>query len=351
VINPWSTDKDLTPGGSSGGSAAAVAAHLCVAATGSDTGGSIRQPAAFSGIVGLKPSYGRCSRYGMVAFASSLDQAGPMTKTVRDAAIFLKTISGYDEKDSTSAKEPVPDFESFVGKSIKGMKIGIPKEFRVDGISGDIEDSWRKGIEILRDAGTEIIDISLPHSKYALPAYYIISPAEASANLARYDGLRYGFRATGATSLEDMYEKTRGEGFGDEVKRRILMGTYVLSAGYYDAYYLKALKIQKLIRQDFIRAFNDEVDVILTPTTPSSAFYIGEKQDDPITMYMNDILTVSLNIAGLPGISVPICLDKLNRPLGLQLIAPRFKEEYLVQVGDVIEKNADFPSLKEVINE
>lgn len=349
VISPWSTDKQLVPGGSSGGSAAAVAGHLCLAATGSDTGGSIRQPAAFTGIVGLKPTYGRCSRFGMMALCSSFDQGGPMTKTVRDAAIFLKTISGYDEKDSTSAKEDIPDFESFIGKSIKGMRIGIPKECYVKGMSAEIEDSWKKGADILRDAGAEIVHISLPHSQYALPAYYIIQPAEASANLARFDGVSYGFRAEGATSLDEMYEMTRGQGFGEEVKTRILVGTFVLSAGYCDAYYTKALKIQKLIGQDFSMAF-EKVDAILTPTTPSSAFAFGEQPKDPVTMYLNDVLTVTANIAGLPGLSVPICLDKLGRPLGLQLIAPRFKEETLVQIGEVIEKNANFPSLKEVHN-
>ena len=347
VVNPWSKDKPLVPGGSSGGSAAAVAGHLCVAATGSDTGGSIRQPAAFSGIVGIKPTYGRCSRYGMIALASSFDQAGPMTKTVRDAAIFLKVIAGYDEKDSTSANEPVPDYESFVGKSINGMRIGIPKEFHMDGISDEVERSWQKGIDILKDAGAEIVDISLPYSKYSMAVYYIIQPAEASANLARFDGVRYGFRAEGAKSLDEMYEMTREQGFGDEVKRRILIGTYVLSAGYYDAYYSQALKVQKLIRQDLASAF-EKVDAILTPTTPHSAFAFGEEPTDPVTMYLNDVLTVTANIAGLPGMSIPICLDKLGRPLGLQLLGPRFQEGRLFQIGEVIEKNANFPSLKEI---
>ncbi len=347
VVNPWSKDKPLVPGGSSGGSAAAVAGHLCVAATGSDTGGSIRQPAAFSGIVGIKPTYGRCSRYGMIALASSFDQAGPMTKTVRDAAIFLKVIAGYDEKDSTSVNEPVPDYESFVGKSINGMRIGIPKEFHMDGISDEVERSWQKGIDILKDAGAEIVDISLPYSKYSMAVYYIIQPAEASANLARFDGVRYGFRAEGAKSLDEMYEMTREQGFGDEVKRRILIGTYVLSAGYYDAYYSQALKVQKLIRQDLASAF-EKVDAILTPTTPHSAFAFGEEPTDPVTMYLNDVLTVTANIAGLPGMSIPICLDKLGRPLGLQLLGPRFQEGRLFQIGEVIEKNANFPSLKEI---
>lgn len=347
VVNPWSKDKPLVPGGSSGGSAAAVAGHLCVAATGSDTGGSIRQPAAFSGIVGIKPTYGRCSRYGMIALASSFDQAGPMTKTVRDAAIFLKVIAGYDEKDSTSVNEPVPDYESFVEKSINGMRIGIPKEFHMDGISDEVEQSWQKGIDILKDAGAEIVDISLPYSKYSMAVYYIIQPAEASANLARFDGVRYGFRAEGAKSLDEMYEMTRDQGFGDEVKRRILIGTYVLSAGYYDAYYSQALKVQKLIRQDLAAAF-EKVDAILTPTTPHSAFAFGEEPKDPVTMYLNDVLTVTANIAGLPGMSIPICLDKLGRPLGLQLLGPRFQEGRLFQIGEVIERNANFPSLKEI---
>ncbi len=346
VISPWDTVKKLVPGGSSGGSAAAVAGHLCVAATGSDTGGSIRQPAAFVGCVGLKPTYGRCSRYGMVAFASSLDQAGPLAKTVKDAAIFLKVISGYDDKDSTSANIPVPNFEEFAGKSVKGLKIGIPKEFRVDGMSNEIIECWNKGAEILKKAGAEIVDVSLPYSKYALPVYYIIAPAEASANLSRYDGVRYGYRAEGK-SLNEMYENTRGEGFGEEVKRRILVGTYVLSAGYFDAYYMRALKIQKLIRQDFENAFKN-VDVLLTPTTPTGAFAIGEEPKDPVTMYLNDVFTVTANIAGLPGLSVPVCLDKAGRPLGLQLIAPHFREDLLIQVGSVIETEANFPTLKEV---
>jgi aspartyl-tRNA(Asn)/glutamyl-tRNA(Gln) amidotransferase subunit A len=347
VVNPWSKDKKLVPGGSSGGSASAVAGHLCAAALGSDTGGSIRQPASFCGIVGLKPTYGRCSRHGMVAFASSLDQAGPITKTVLDAAILLKIISGYDENDSTSSRETVPDFESFAGKSIKGLKIGIPKEFHMDGMSEEIAEFWKKGADLLREAGAEIINISLPYSKYALPTYYIIAPAEASSNLSRYDGVKYGFRV-GGTSLNDVYENTRAEGFGDEVKRRILTGTYVLSAGYYDAYYMRALKIQKLIRQDFANAF-EKVDLLLTPTTPNSAFAFGEEPKDPVTMYLNDVFTVTANIVGLPGISVPIGLDKQERPLGLQLIAPHFKEELLVQVGSALEKAANFPTLKEVM--
>ncbi|MDR3155631.1 MAG: Asp-tRNA(Asn)/Glu-tRNA(Gln) amidotransferase subunit GatA [Holosporaceae bacterium] len=348
VINPWSCgNKKLVPGGSSGGSAAAVAGHLCVAATASDTGGSIRQPAAFCGLVGLKPTYGRCSRYGMVAFASSLDQAGPIAKTVKDAAIFLRVISGYDPKDSTSAPEPIADFESFAGKSIAGMKIGIPREYSIDGMSNDVSDAWQFGIDIMRNAGAEIVDVSLPHTKHALPTYYIISPAEASANLARYDGVRYGFRAEGAKSLNEMYKKTRQEGFGAEVKRRILVGTYVLSAGYYDAYYLKALKVRELIKKDFADAFG-RVDMLLMPTTPHGAFAFGEEPDDPVSMYLNDIFTVTANMAELPGISVPICLDNLHRPLGLQLMAPKFREDLLIQGGYILEQSANFPILDEI---
>lgn len=346
VINPWKTKEKLVPGGSSGGSAAAVAGHLCVAATGSDTGGSIRQPAAFTGIVGLKPTYGRCSRYGMIALASSLDQAGVLTKTVRDSAIFLKAMSGYDEKDSTSANRKVPDFESFVGKSIKGTKIGIPKEFLIDGIQPEIADYWKKGAQILCDAGAEIIDVSLPSSKYALPVYYIIQPAEASANLARFDGVRYGFRAEGKT-LNEMYENTREQGFGDEVKRRIMIGTYVLSAGYFDAYYMKALKVQKLIKKEFYEIFQ-KVDALLTPTTPNSAFSLENEPKDPIIMYLNDVLTVTANIVGIPGLSIPIGLDKNQKPLGLQLLAPHFMEERLIQIGSALEKEANFPNLKEI---
>ncbi|MDR1551550.1 MAG: Asp-tRNA(Asn)/Glu-tRNA(Gln) amidotransferase subunit GatA [Holosporaceae bacterium] len=348
VVNPWSREKKLVPGGSSGGSASAVAGHLCAAATGSDTGGSVRQPASFSGIVGLKPTYGRCSRYGMVAFASSLDQAGTLTKTVRDAAIFLQTIAGYDEKDSTSSKENVPDLEAFVGRSIKGLRIGIPREYRVDGMSEEILLFWEKGAELLKNAGAEVMDVSLPYAKYALPAYYIIAPAEASSNLARYDGVKYGFRIDGV-SLNEVYKNTRGEGFGDEVKRRILIGTYVLSAGYYDAYYMKALKVQKLIRQDFATAFQN-VDVLLIPTTPNCAFAFGEEPMDPVTMYLNDIFTVPANIAGLPAISVPVGVDKQQRPLGLQLIAPAFREDLLVQVGNALEEAVDFHPLKEMMS-
>ncbi|MBO7642177.1 MAG: Asp-tRNA(Asn)/Glu-tRNA(Gln) amidotransferase subunit GatA [Alphaproteobacteria bacterium] len=346
VLNPWKISERLVPGGSSGGSAAAVCGHLCAAATGSDTGGSIRQPAAFTGIVGLKPTYGRCSRYGMIAMASSLDQGGVLTKTVKDAAVFLKAIAGYDEKDSTSANIPVPDFESFAGKSVRGMKIGIPKEFLVDGIQQDVVDAWKKGAQILKDAGAEIVDVSLPSSKYSLPAYYIIQPAESSANLARFDGVRYGFRAEGK-SLNEMYENTRDQGFGNEVKRRILIGTYVLSAGYFDAYYMQALKVRKIIYHEFNDVFQ-KVDALLAPTTPSSAFSLDNEPKDPVTMYLNDVLTVTANIAGVPGMSVPICLDREQKPLGLQLLAPHFMEERLIQLGSVLEAGAKFPSLKEI---
>lgn len=343
AVNPWKAngdDAELVPGGSSGGSAAAVAAHLCAGATGTDTGGSIRQPAALTGTVGLKPTYGRCSRWGIVAFASSLDQAGPMTRSVRDAAAMLGVMAGHDAKDSTSAKVDVPDFEAAVGASIKGKKIGIPKEYRVDGMEAEAESLWQQGIDWLRDAGAEIVDISLPHTKYALPAYYIVAPAEASSNLARYDGVRYGLRVDGE-DLIDMYERTRAEGFGDEVKRRILIGTYVLSAGYYDAYYTKAQKIRTLITQDFTTAY-ETVDAILTPTTPSSAFPIGSKSDDPVEMYLNDVFTVTTNLAGLPGMSVPAALDNKGLPLGLQLIGRPFDEETIISLGQVLEDAAGF---------
>lgn len=338
VINPWSTDKDLTPGGSSGGSAAAVAGDLCLGATGSDTGGSIRQPAAFSGIVGLKATYSRCSRFGMVAFASSLDQAGPMTKSVKDAAIMLKSMAGYDKNDATSADVPVPDFESFCGKSIAGMRIGIPQEYKIDGMSPDIQAYWEKTAKWLEDAGAKIVSISLKYTKYALPTYYIIAPAEASSNLARYDGVRYTIREY-SDSLNDMYEKTRAAGFGQEVKRRILIGTYVLSSGYYDAYYTKALKVRKLIADEFNDVFQN-VDLILAPTTPTTAFAFDEEPKDPVTMYLNDILTVTVNMAGLPAISVPVGLDRRKRPIGMQLIAKHFMEQNLIQAGSVIEAAA-----------
>ena len=343
VVNPWrkqGSNADLTPGGSSGGSAAAVAAELCLGATATDTGGSIRQPAAFTGTVGIKPTYGRCSRWGVVAFASSLDQAGPMARTVEDTAILLKSMAGHDPKDSTSLPIEVPDFPSFVGKSVKGLKVGVPKEYRVDGMPAEIEALWQKGVEWLKEAGCEIVEVSLPHTKYALPAYYIIAPAEASSNLARYDGMRYGLRVDGA-NLTDTYEKTRSEGFGAEVKRRILIGTYVLSAGYYDAYYLKALKVRRRIADDFDQAF-EKVDALLTPTAPSAAFALGDKSDDPLAMYLNDIFTVTTNLAGLPGMSLPAGLDSAGLPLGLQLIGRPLDEGVLFSLGGAIEKAADF---------
>jgi len=346
VISPWSgadpagAKRKLVPGGSSGGSAVAVAARLAIAATGTDTGGSIRQPASFTGIVGMKPTYGRCSRWGIVAFASSLDQAGPMTRTVGDAALMLRVISGFDEKDSTSVDQPVPDFTSAIGASIKGLKIGIPREYRMDGMPPEIEALWQKGAAMLREAGAEIIEISLPHTKYSLAVYYIIAPAEASSNLARYDGVRYGRRVAGGNLIE-MYENTRGQGFGKEVQRRILIGTYALSAGYYDAYYLKAQKVRRCVRNDFNEAFK-KCDAILTPTAPSTAFAIGEKQDDPIQMYLNDVFTVPVNLAGLPGISVPAGLGADGLPLGLQLIGRAFDEMTLFKAASALEKAAGF---------
>ncbi|MCC6948284.1 MAG: Asp-tRNA(Asn)/Glu-tRNA(Gln) amidotransferase subunit GatA [Bradyrhizobiaceae bacterium] len=343
VQNPWrrkGSNAPLVPGGSSGGSAAAVAAQLCLGATGTDTGGSIRQPAAFTGTVGIKPTYGRCSRWGVVAFASSLDQAGPFARTVRDAAILLRSMSGHDPKDSTSADQPVPDFEAAVGKSIKGRRIGIPKEYRVDNMPAEVEALWRQGAEWLKAAGAELVEISLPHTKYALPAYYIVAPAEASSNLARYDGVRYGLRVEGG-DITDMYEQTRSAGFGAEVKRRVLIGTYVLSAGYYDAYYLQAQKVRTLIKRDFEEVFAKGVDAILTPATPSAAFAVGEKAGaDPVEMYLNDIFTVTVNMAGLPGIAVPAGIDGAGLPLGLQLIGRPFDEETLFSVGAVIEQAA-----------
>jgi aspartyl-tRNA(Asn)/glutamyl-tRNA(Gln) amidotransferase subunit A len=343
VVNPWRSqggNAQLTPGGSSGGSASAVAAELCLGATATDTGGSIRQPAAFTGTVGIKPTYGRCSRWGIVAFASSLDQAGPMARTVEDTAILLKSMSGHDPKDSTSLPVEVPDFPSFCGKSVKGLRVGIPKEYRVDGMPPEIEKLWEQGIAWLKEAGCEIVEVSLPHTKYALPAYYIIAPAEASSNLARYDGMRYGLRVEGG-NLTETYENTRAAGFGAEVKRRILIGTYVLSAGYYDAYYLKALKVRKRIADDFDQAW-EKVDALLTPTAPSAAFALGEKSDDPVAMYLNDIFTVTVNLAGLPGMSVPAGLDAGGLPLGLQLIGRNLDEGTLFSLGSVIEQAADF---------
>ena len=344
VVNPWKVDaRDLTPGGSSGGSASAVAADLCLAATGTDTGGSIRQPAAFTGITGIKPTYGRCSRWGVVAFASSLDQAGPMTKSVRDAAIMLEAMCGHDPKDSTSADLPVPDFEAMLTGDIKGKKIGIPVEYRMDGMPEEIETLWKNGAEMLRDAGAEIVDISLPHTKYALPAYYVIAPAEASSNLARYDGVRYGHRAKldHGDGITEMYEKTRAEGFGAEVQRRIMIGTYVLSAGFYDAYYTQAQKVRTLIARDFERAFG-ECDVLLTPTAPSAAFALGEKQADPLAMYLNDVFTVPASLAGLPAMSVPGGLDKDGLPLGLQIIGKPLDEQGVLNAGLAIEQRAGF---------
>jgi len=338
VNNPYG--EKLVPGGSSGGSASALAAELTPATIGTDTGGSIRQPASFTGTVGLKPTYGRCSRWGIVAFASSLDQAGPMTKNVEDCALLLEAMSGYDSKDSTSIDIKVDNYSSKLTEKVKGLKIGIPKEYRVENMPKEIEDIWKKGIDYLKDAGAIIKNISLPHTMYALPTYYIVAPAEASSNLARYDGVKYGHRAQGKNLIE-MYENTRSEGFGDEVKRRILIGTYVLSSGYYDAYYLKAQKVRRLIKNDFDKAFGD-VDAILTPSTPSSAFKIGDKSNDPVSMYLNDIFTVPVNLSGLPAISVPAGYDKNNLPLGLQLIGKAFDEQTILNLSLAIEKRADF---------
>jgi len=344
VVNPWREEggnKDLVPGGSSGGSAAAVAAWLCAGATATDTGGSIRQPAAFTATVGIKPTYGRCSRWGIVAFASSLDQAGPIARDVRDAAILLKSMASVDPKDTTSVDRPVPDYEAAIGQSVRGLKIGIPREYRVDGMPAEIEALWQKGIDWMREAGAEIVDISLPHTKYALPAYYIVAPAEASSNLARYDGVRYGLRVPGG-DITEMYEKTRAAGFGREVKRRVMIGTYVLSAGYYDAYYLRAQKVRTLIKRDFEQAFEAGVDAILTPATPSAAFGIADQDmnADPVKMYLNDIFTVTVNMAGLPGIAVPAGLNSQGLPLGLQLIGRAFDEETLFRTAYVIEQAA-----------
>ncbi len=347
AVNPWrrgNEDTALTPGGSSGGSASAVAADLCLGATGTDTGGSIRQPAAFVGITGIKPTYGRCSRWGIVAFASSLDQAGPMTKTVRDAAIMLETMCSHDPKDSTSTDLPVPDFESMLTGDIRGKTIGIPKEYRMDGMPDEIEALWAEGKEMLADAGAKIADISLPHTKYALPAYYVIAPAEASSNLARYDGVRYGHRAKIAQGdgITEMYEKTRAEGFGAEVKRRVMIGTYVLSAGFYDAYYNRARKVRALIKKDFEDVFAQGVDAILTPATPSAAFELGRETSDPVEMYLNDVFTVTVNLAGLPGIAVPTGLDKQGLPLGLQLIGRPWEEGDLLNTAYALEQAAGF---------
>jgi len=343
VVNPWrreGSDAKLVPGGSSGGSASAVAAGLCLGATGTDTGGSIRQPAAFTGIVGIKPTYGRCSRWGIVAFASSLDQAGPFARTVRDTAILLRSMAGHDPKDTTSVDRAVPDYEAAIGKSVKGLRIGIPREYRLDGMPSEIDRLWSQGAEWLKAAGAELVEVSLPHTKYALPAYYIVAPAEASSNLARYDGVRYGARVDG-NNIVEMYENTRAAGFGAEVKRRVMIGTYVLSAGYYDAYYLRAQKVRTLIKKDFENCFARGVHAILTPATPSAAFGIGEKTGaDPIEMYLNDIFTVTVNMAGLPGIAVPAGKDAQGLPLGLQLIGRPFDEETLFSLGEVIEQAA-----------
>jgi aspartyl-tRNA(Asn)/glutamyl-tRNA(Gln) amidotransferase subunit A len=349
VVNPWRTrgsNQPLTPGGSSGGSAASVAADLCLGATATDTGGSIRQPASFTGTVGIKPTYGRCSRWGVVAFASSLDQAGPIAKTVEDAAILLTSMAGHDPKDSTSLNVETPDFASFVGKSVKGLRVGVPREYRVDGMPAEIDALWDQGVAWLKDAGCEVVEVSLPHTKYALPAYYIIAPAEASSNLARYDGMRFGLRAQDATSLLDVYEKTRAEGFGEEVKRRILIGAYVLSAGYYDAYYLKAQKVRRRIADDFETVFKD-VDVLLTPTAPSAAFALGDSSADPVAMYLNDVFTVTVNLAGLPGLSLPAGLDASGLPLGLQLIGRPLDEGTLFSLAGALEKAAAFTAKPE----
>ena len=345
VINPWDAGDgvDLVPGGSSGGSASSVAARSALLSVGTDTGGSIRQPASFCGIVGLKPTYGRCSRWGIVAFASSLDQAGPFSRDVADNALLLSAMASHDAKDSTSAETPLQDVVAAVGEGVKGMKIGIPREYRMDGMDGDVEKLWQQGQEWLKDAGAELVDISLPHTKYALPAYYIIAPAEASSNLARYDGVRYGERIE-ADALDDMYGLTRAEGFGDEVQRRIMIGTYVLSAGYYDAYYLKAQRVRRLIKNDFDDAFTS-VDAILTPATPSAAFPVGRKVDDPVTNYLNDVFTVPANLAGLPGISVPAGLNQAGLPLGLQVLAKPFDEAAIYKVAKVIEDSAGISAM------
>ncbi|MBV8592930.1 MAG: Asp-tRNA(Asn)/Glu-tRNA(Gln) amidotransferase subunit GatA [Caulobacteraceae bacterium] len=348
VVNPWrsrGSNADLTPGGSSGGSAAAVSARLALAATATDTGGSIRQPAAFTGTVGVKPTYGRCSRWGVVAFASSLDQAGPIARGVADAALMLRSMSGHDPKDSTSLDVAVPDLPAAVGRSPKGLKVGVPKEYRVDGMPAEIEALWREGIAWLREAGCDLVEVSLPHTRFALPAYYIIAPAEASSNLARYDGMRYGLRVDAGT-LGDTYDLSRAEGFGEEVKRRVLIGTYVLSAGYYDAYYLKAQQVRRRIADDFKAAF-ETVDALLTPTAPSAAFALGDRSADPVAMYLNDIFTVTVNLAGLPAISVPAGLDAGGLPLGLQIIGRALDEETLFTLAGALEKAAGFRAAPE----
>jgi aspartyl-tRNA(Asn)/glutamyl-tRNA(Gln) amidotransferase subunit A len=351
VISPWKrndgSNVDLVPGGSSGGSSSAVAARSCMAATGTDTGGSIRQPAAFCGIAGIKPTYGRCSRWGVIAFASSLDQPGIFARNTEDCAIVLKSMAGHDPKDSTSANRPVPDFAAALTGNVKGLKVGIPKEYNVEGIPAEISDIWQKGIDWLKAGGAEIVDISLPHTKYALPTYYIIAPAECSSNLARYDGVRYGMRVEGE-NLNDMYGRTRAEGFGSEVTRRILIGTYVLSAGFYDAYYIKAQKLRRLIHEDFVNAYK-QCDVILTPTAPSAAFAVGENDDDPLKMYMNDVFTIPASLAGLPGMSVPAGLDSKGLPLGLQILGRPWDEETVFRVSDFIEKAAAFTAVPQMV--
>ncbi|MBI2235306.1 MAG: Asp-tRNA(Asn)/Glu-tRNA(Gln) amidotransferase subunit GatA [Micavibrio aeruginosavorus] len=351
VISPWKRNNgdnaDLVPGGSSGGSSAIVAARAAMGATGTDTGGSIRQPASFTGIAGIKPTYGRCSRWGIIAFASSLDQAGPFARTVEDCALMLRSMAGYDPKDSTCADRPVPDYTAALTGNVKGLRVGIPKEYNVEGLSPEIAKLWDQGKDWLKSGGAEIVDISLPHSKYALPVYYIIAPAECSSNLARYDGIRYGVRAEGE-SLNDVYMNTRAQGFGDEVKRRIMIGTYVLSAGYYDAYYTKAQKIRRLIAEDFARAF-EKCDVILSPTAPSAAFAIGENQDDPIKMYLNDVFTIPASLAGLPGMSVPAGLDSQGLPLGLQIIGKAWDEETVLRTGHFVETAANFTAMPQML--
>jgi aspartyl-tRNA(Asn)/glutamyl-tRNA(Gln) amidotransferase subunit A len=348
VENPWKRRQDdqavLVPGGSSGGSAAAVAARLALGATGTDTGGSIRQPAAFCGIAGLKPTYGRCSRWGVVAFASSLDHPGPFARTVEDCAILLGSMAGHDPRDSTSADVPVPDFAAACARGVKGLRVGVPREYRAEGMPEEIEALWRGGIDWLREAGAEVVDVSLPHTKYGLPTYYIVAPAEASSNLARYDGVRFGLRAADGEDLRDLYERTRAEGFGAEVRRRVLIGTYVLSAGYYDAYYLRAQKLRALILRDFTEAFA-KVDALLAPTAPSAAFAQGETSDDPVKMYLNDVFTVPANLAGVPAISVPAGLDANGLPLGLQVIGRPFDEETVFAVASAIERAAGFDAL------
>ena len=350
VISPWkrkTSDQPLVPGGSSGGSAAAVAARIALGATGTDTGGSIRQPAAFCGITGIKPTYGRCSRFGIIAFASSLDQAGPFARSIEDCALLLRSMAGFDPKDSTSVSCAVPDYSQAIGQGVRGLKVGVPKEYRIDGASPEIIQLWEKGAQMLKDAGAEIVDVSLPHTRYALPAYYVIAPAECSSNLARYDGVRFGLRVAG-DNLTDTYEKTRAEGFGKETKRRILIGTYVLSAGYYDAYYNKARRVRKLIWQDFIAAYG-KCDVLLTPTAPTAAFAIGDNLQDPVTMYLNDVFTIPASMAGMPGLSLPVGLDSDGLPLGLQLLGKPFDEETVFKVAHVLEKAANFTALPQSV--